>query len=50
MLTVSEDEIAYALLSLMEKQKLVCEGAGAVAFAAVVFNKIDFKDKKYVFC
>ena len=46
MLTVSEDEIAYALLSLMEKQKLVCEGAGAVAFAAVVFNKIDFKDKK----
>lgn len=45
-ITVSEDEIAYALLSLMEKQKLVCEGAGSVAFAAVVFNKIEIKDKK----
>ena len=26
--TVTEDEIATAVLMLMEKQKLVCEGAG----------------------
>ena len=28
--TVSEDEIAAAILALMENQKLVAEGAGAV--------------------
>ena len=37
--TVSEDEIAAAILKLMEKQKLVAEGAGAVSVAAVMFNK-----------
>ncbi|NLZ71032.1 MAG: threonine ammonia-lyase [Clostridiaceae bacterium] len=44
--TVSEDEIAYSLLALMEKQKVVCEGAGAVAFAAVLFDKFRHKNKK----
>ncbi|HZJ68575.1 MAG TPA: threonine ammonia-lyase [Candidatus Eisenbacteria bacterium] len=46
MITVSEDEIAFALLSLMEKQKLVCEGAGSVAFAALLFEKVPIKNKK----
>ena len=32
-ITVSEDEIAAAILTLMEKQKLVTEGAGAVSVA-----------------
>lgn len=46
--TVSEDEIAAAILQLMEKQKLVAEGAGAVAVAATMFNKIDLDGKKVV--
>lgn len=46
--TVSEDEIAAAILNLIEKQKLVAEGAGAVSVAAVMFNKIPVKDKKVV--
>lgn len=46
--TVSEDEIAMAILALMEKQKLVSEGAGATAVAAVVANKIPVKGKNVV--
>jgi len=45
LLTVTEDEIAYSLLTLMEKQKVVCEGAGTVALAAVLFDKIEHKEK-----
>jgi len=46
--TVTEDEIAAAILTLMEKQKLVTEGAGAVSVAAVMFNKIKTKDKNII--
>lgn len=46
--TVSEDEIASAILVLLEKQKLMCEGAGAVSFAAIMHEKIDIKNKKTV--
>lgn len=46
--TVSEDEIAAAILTLMEKQKLVVEGAGAVAVAATMFNKLPIQDKNVV--
>ena len=38
--TVTDDEIAVAILDLMEKQKLVSEGAGAVAVAAALSGKI----------
>lgn len=44
--TVSDDEISAAVLALMEQQKLVTEGAGAVSVAAVMFNKIPVKGKK----
>ena len=44
--TVSDDEIATAILSLMEQQKLVAEGAGAVSVAAAMFNKLPIKGKK----
>lgn len=44
--SVSDDEIATAILTLMEKQKLVAEGAGAVAVAAVLFNKLPIENKK----
>lgn len=46
--TVSDDETAAAILALMEKHKLVAEGAGAVAVAAVMFDKLPVKDKKVV--
>ncbi len=46
--TVSEDEIAAAILALMEQKKLVSEGAGAVSVAAVMFNKVPVKGKKTV--
>lgn len=45
-ITVTEDEIAVAILALMEKQKIVSEGAGATAVAAVLAGKIDTKDRK----
>lgn len=38
--TVSDDEIATAILTLIEQQKLIAEGAGAVAVAAVMFDKL----------
>lgn len=44
--TVSDDEIATAVLTLIEQQKLISEGAGAVAVAAVMFNKLPLKGKK----
>lgn len=46
--TVSDDEISAAILALMEKHKLVTEGAGAVAVAAAMFGKIDLEGKKAV--
>lgn len=44
--TVTDDEISTAILSLIEQQKLIAEGAGAVSVAAVMFNKVDVKGKK----
>jgi threonine dehydratase len=38
--TVSEDEIAAAMVFLAESAKLVCEGAGAVAVAALVGGRL----------
>ena len=46
--TVTEDEIAVAILTLMEKQKLVTEGAGAVSVAAAMFGKLPIQGKKTV--
>ncbi|WP_303335610.1 threonine ammonia-lyase, partial [uncultured Duncaniella sp.] len=46
--TVTEDEIAASILALIEQQKLVAEGAGAVAVAAAMFNKVPIKGKKTV--
>lgn len=46
--TVSDDEIAAAILYLVEKQKLVSEGAGAVPLAAVMAGKLPVKGKKVV--
>ena len=46
--TVTDDEIAAAILALMEQHKLVTEGAGAVSVAAAMFNKVDIRGKKAV--
>ena len=43
--TVSENEIASAILSVLEKQKLVVEGAGAVSVAAAMYGKVDLQGK-----
>ncbi len=44
--TVSEDEIAAAILALIEKQKLITEGAGAVSVAAAMFHKLPIAGQK----
>lgn len=46
--TVSDEEIAAAILALIEQQKLIAEGAGAVAVAAAMFNRVPIKGKKTV--
>ncbi len=46
--TVSEGEIAAAILTLLETQKTVAEGAGATTVAACMFKKVDAEKKKTV--
>ncbi len=46
--TVTEGEISSAILALIERHKLIAEGAGAVAVAAVMFDKVPVKGKKVV--
>lgn len=43
--TVTEDEICAAILTLIEHHKLIAEGAGAVSVAAAMFNKVDVTGK-----
>lgn len=43
--TVTEDEISSAILALIEQHKMIAEGAGAVAVAAVMFDKLPLKNK-----
>ncbi len=44
--TVEEDEIANAILILMERCKLIAEGAGAAPVAALLNNKVNLPGKK----
>ncbi|MDE6126329.1 MAG: threonine ammonia-lyase [Muribaculaceae bacterium] len=46
--TVTDDEIAAAILALVEKQKLVAEGAGAAAVAAAMFGKLPVEGQDVV--
>lgn len=46
--TVSEDEIASAILKLLEIEKTVVEGGGAAGLAAVLFNKLSGLEDKNV--
>lgn len=45
---VTEDEVSSAILALIEKQKMIAEGAGAAAVAAVMFDKFPIKGKNVV--
>ena len=44
--TVDEEEIANAILLLLEREKTMAEGAGAAAIAAMVNHKIEISGKK----
>lgn len=46
--TVTEDQIAAAILRLLERQKLITEGAGAVSIAAAMFSDLPLEGKKTV--
>ena len=46
--TVTDDEVSSAILALLEHQKLITEGAGAVAVAAAMFDKIPVEGKNVV--
>lgn len=46
MVTVSESDIANAVLFLLEKSKVVAEGAGATPLAGILSGKVDCKGRK----
>jgi threonine dehydratase len=46
--TVSEDEIALAMLAVMERSKLVVEAGGVVGAAAVMSGKLKLKGKSAI--
>jgi threonine dehydratase len=46
--TVTEEEIANAILLLLEREKTLAEGAGAAAIAAVLNHKLPLAGKKVV--
>jgi threonine dehydratase len=43
--TVSDDEVAEAMVLLLERSKLVVEGAGAVSVAALMHGRIEAPDE-----
>jgi threonine dehydratase len=47
-ITVDEDEIANAILLLLERAKVIAEGAGAVPVAALLNRMEDFRNMKIV--
>ena len=46
--TVTDDEVSSAILTLIEQHKLIAEGAGAVAVAAAMFNKVPIEGKNTI--
>jgi threonine dehydratase len=48
MVTVNEDEIASAILMLMERKRVVAEGAGAAPLAALLSGRLKIRSKKVV--
>ena len=48
--SVTDDQVCAAILALIERQKMIAEGAGAVSLAAVMFGKIPDVTGKKVVC
>ncbi len=46
--TVTDDEISTAILELIEREKIIAEGAGATSVAAAMFDKLPIKGKNVV--
>lgn len=46
--TVTDEEISWAILQLLEKAKLIVEGAGAVSLAALLTHKLVLKENNGV--
>jgi threonine dehydratase len=46
--TLEEEEIASAVLLLLEREKILAEGAGAVALGALLYHKVAVSGKKVV--
>lgn len=46
--TVGDDEVCAAILQLIEKHKMIAEGAGAVSVAAAMFAGLPIEGKKVV--
>ncbi|MBY6050187.1 threonine ammonia-lyase [Cytobacillus firmus] len=44
--TVTEEEIAYAILFMLEREKMLVEGAGAAPLAAILYKKAPIEQKK----
>ncbi|MFE8699743.1 threonine ammonia-lyase [Cytobacillus sp. FJAT-54145] len=44
--TVSDEEIAHAIMFMLEREKMLVEGAGAAALAAILYKKIPIDQKK----
>ena len=50
MVAVTDEEICAAILALIEKQKMIAEGAGAAPVAAIMAGKLPELDGKRVCC
>ena len=46
--SITDEEVATAILALIEQHKIVAEGAGAIAVAAAMLNKFPIQGKKTV--
>jgi threonine dehydratase len=46
--TVTDDQIAVALTTLLERGKTLVEGAGAVPLAALLFEQFDYEDEETI--
>ncbi|AST90193.1 threonine ammonia-lyase [Sutcliffiella cohnii] len=46
MVTVTDEEIAYAIMFMLEREKMLVEGAGAAALAALLCRKVNLVNKR----
>lgn len=43
--TVTDEEIAHAIMFMLEREKMLVEGAGAAALAAILYKKVPIGPK-----